>query len=227
MAVLFREKNILRRIKENVWADIIAVLLALFSVALLVFELSAELYANQVALVHTIDIIIAFVFLLDFLIGVYLAENRSVYVRQNWPDLLASIPISEGLFRTLRALRILRLVRVIRVIARIRRLGVVAETVADNSSRYIYVASVTSIVILSGAVAFFSMELDVNPDVNNFFDAIWWAVVTSTTVGYGDIFPVTWEGRVIGMLLMFFGIGLVGTVAGFVGSYFLERKRKP
>ena len=68
------------------------------------------------------------------------------------------------------------------------------------------------------------MELEANPDVNNFYDAVWWSVVTSTTVGYGDIYPVTWEGRLVGMLLMLFGIGLVGTVAGLVSGYFFGRK---
>jgi voltage-gated potassium channel len=226
MEKLVNKRNILVRLKENILVDIVAVLLALLSVGLLIFELSSDLYADQIALIHTIDLLIALSFLLDFSIGMILAKSRKTYFKQNWPDLLASIPISEGLFRTLRALRLLRLVRVVRVIARIRRLGVVAERIADNSSWYIYTASITTIVILSGAVAFFSMELETNPDVNTFFDAIWWAVVTSTTVGYGDIYPVTWEGRVIGMFLMFFGIGLVGTFAGLVGSYFFDKRQK-
>ena len=217
-------KDQIRRVKENLWADFVIILLAMISVGLLVFELSADLLAEQVALIRALDLLISFIFLADFAAGLWLAEDRWRHFRRNWPDLLASIPISEGLFRSLRMLRLIRLVRVVRVIARIRRIGAVADSTVDRSSTYIYTATITGVVILSGAVAFFSMELETNPDVNNFYDAVWWSVVTSTTVGYGDIYPVTWEGRLVGMLLMLFGIGLVGTVAGLVSGYFFGRK---
>lgn len=219
------EKSPVLFLKENIGVDLVIILLSLVSVALLVFELSVKLLPEQIVLIQRIDLGIALIFLADFAVGIYLADSTAKYFRQNWPDLLASIPISEGVFRSFRMLRVLRLVRVIRVIARIRRIGVSAEKVADESSKYVYAVAITVVVLLSGAVAFFSMEFGRNPQVHNFFDAVWWAVVTGTTVGYGDIFPVTWEGRLVGMLLMFFGIGLVGTVAGFAGNYFMERHR--
>jgi len=219
-------KKIFRKIKQSIIINTLIILLALLSVGLLVYELSADLLAEQITLIHTIDLIIALIFLFDFIIGMTLADSRRKYFKRNWPDLLASIPITEGVFRSLRILRILRLVRIIRVIARVRRIAVVADKIADESSKYIYATAITTVVILSSAVAFFTMEIEVNPNVNNFFDAIWWAVVTATTVGYGDIYPVTWEGRIIGMMLMFFGIGLVGTIAGFLGGYFIEKKRQ-
>lgn len=218
-------KTSLSFLKESLGVDIAIILLALVSVFLLVFELSAHLLPEQIAFIQRLDFIIALIFLADFSLGMYLADSRGRYFKQNWPDLLASIPITEGVFRAFRMLRILRLVRVIRVIARIRRIGVAADKIADESSKYVYASAITGVVILSGAVAFFSMEHGVNPQVDSFFDAIWWAVVTGTTVGYGDIYPITWEGRVVGMILMFFGIGLVGTVAGFAGSYFMNHRR--
>lgn len=221
-----RHKYFLSWVKGSLLVDIVIILAALLSVGLLIFELSADLLVEEIALIHTIDLIISVMFLADFLVGMYLAESKKKYFKQNWPDLIASIPISEDLFRSLRVLRIMRLVRVIRVIARIRRIAVLADKVVDKSAKFVYAAAITAVVILSAAIGFFSTEFGVNSQVHDFFDALWWAVVTATGVGYGDIYPITWEGRVVGMILMFFGLGLVGTVAGFVGSYFIEKRNK-
>jgi voltage-gated potassium channel len=210
--------------KSTLWIDIATVILALISVGLLVFELSADLLAEQIILIQRIDLGISLVFLTDFIYGLYRAPSRKAYLKHHWPDLIASIPISSEIFRSARALRLIRLVRVIRVIARIRHIGIVADKVLDERGNYIYAAVVTAVIILSGAVAFFSMEFGINPNVNHFFDAIWWAVTTTTTVGYGDIIPFTTAGRLIGMILMFLGMGIVGGIAGVVGSRLMSKR---
>ncbi len=223
-----KEKNLKQKLKwfkENIWIDISIVLLSLLSVGLLVYELSADLLIEQLKIIHTIDLIIAILFLSDFIFGLYLSDNKKRYIRKNWADLLASIPVSHGIYRSFRFLRLIRVIRVIRIIARINRVGHIADKIAQDSSRYVYMGAITSTIVLSGAVLFFSMELGVNSQVNNFFDAIWWAVVTTTSVGYGDIYPITWEGRVVGMLLMIFGVGLVGVTAGIVGGNILKNKK--
>jgi len=56
-------------------------------------------------------------------------------------------------------------------------------------------------------------------------DGLWWAIVTMTTVGYGDQFPVTWEGRVIGVIVMLLGVGLVGTLSGYLANSFLAPRK--
>ena len=216
-------KRRLHQFKENIWVDIAIVALAFSSVGLLVLELSVSLLPHQLTLMYSIDAIITFIFLIDVLAGLIVAPSWKFYVRHHWVDILASIPLPHNMIQSLQLLRILR---VVRVVSRIRRLGVIADRLADDSSKYVYAGAVTATVILSASVSFFSMEYGVNPKLTHFFDAVWWAVVTATTVGYGDIYPVTTVGRLIGIILMFFGMGLVGTVAGIVSSHLMNRKKR-
>lgn len=212
----------LKKIHDSLWNEVILAFLALLSVSLLVYELSVE--SVNAWWLYELDFYIALIFLTDFIIGFCVSESKKEYMKKNWYLLIASIPIPAALFQSLQALRILRLLRVIRIIARVKRLATLASMVSPKGSRYIYIASLPLFTVFSGAVALYTVESDVNPKLENFFDAIWWSSVTVTTVGYGDITPVTWEGKLVGIVLMFFGIGLVGSVAGLVGSYFLSHK---
>ena len=219
-----RMKTLLSRIKNSAWSSVLILLVAVASVTLLIFELESELNPQQAQFVKKIDLLISFLFFADFCIGIYIADRRWQYFWKNWTDLIAAIPLTDGVIQLCNQLGILRLVRVLRVLARIKKLATIANAIESDSSKYIYASTITTIFILSGAIAFFSLEYGINPMIHSFFDAVWWAVVTTTTVGYGDIYPITREGRIVGMVLMFFGIGLVGTVAGFTGTYFLRKR---
>jgi voltage-gated potassium channel len=212
----------LKKIHDSFWNELVLSLLAIISVSLLVYELSVE--TVNARWLYELDFYIACVFLADFLIGFYFSESKKTYMKKNWYLLIASIPIPAELFQSLRTVRLLRLLRVIRMLARIKRLATLASMVAPKGSRYIYITSLPVFTIFTGAVALYTVEGDVNPDLPTFFDAVWWSAVTVTTVGYGDITPITWEGKVVGMVLMFFGVALVGSVAGLMGSYFVAHR---
>lgn len=217
-------KRFLKSLRESFLADVAIVSLALLSIFFLVYELTADLTLASVEFIQRADLIIAFIFLVDFLIGWHVSDSGKKFWRKNWFELLASVPLTGGIYRSLRALRVIRLARIVRAVARVRRLGEVADSVTHEGSRYLYIVTTTFAVIFAGAVSFFLFEFNINPAIETFFDAVWWAVVTATTVGYGDLYPVTVEGRVVGMILMFFGIALVGTTAGLAGNYFIKKK---
>lgn len=79
-------------------------------------------------------------------------------------------------------------------------------------------------VLISG-ILFYALEHGRNSHVKNIFDGIWWSVVTLTTIGYGDIYPITFSGRVLGMVLAFVGIGLVALPTGILTSGFIRALR--
>ncbi len=87
-----------------------------------------------------------------------------------------------------------------------------------------YISTTTLLVVLLGGFFFYIFELGRNEFVETFFDAVWWSVVTLTSLGYGDIYPVTTEGRIVGMILMFFGVILIGVIAGTVSRHYFEER---
>ena len=88
-----------------------------------------------------------------------------------------------------------------------------------------YIALATIVVIGLGAFGIFAVERGQNNNIQSVGDALWWAVVTTTTVGYGDVSPVTSEGRLIAVGLMIVGIGFIGVFTATITSFFLEPDR--
>jgi voltage-gated potassium channel len=116
-------------------------------------------------------------------------------------------------------LRLLRLVRA----------GVAAAAVLRltrglfGHRKFHYAALVAIGVVIAGASAIFVIEGGRNPSIRTFADALWWAIVTATTVGYGDVSPVSTEGRLIAVVLMLTGIGVIGVFTASVASLFFEQ----
>ena len=91
----------------------------------------------------------------------------------------------------------------------------------------IYIAIVSVIVIISGASAIFIVESEAeDTQINTWLDAFWWASATATTVGYGDIVPVTETGRMIGIAMMYVGIGVIGAFISSIGATLIGSKMK-
>jgi voltage-gated potassium channel len=152
-------------------------------------------------------------FAVDFLIRLFLSSDKGLFVKRNWFDLLAMIPVDS----TFRLFRLLRLIRLIRLIRMSSFLWGFVRTVQVRLSLLVAV-----IIVIWGASGFFLLEKNLNDALNSYLDAIWWAVVTTTTVGYGDISPVTFGGRMIAIVLMVTGIGLIGSVTASVASHFIH-----
>jgi voltage-gated potassium channel len=119
--------------------------------------------------------------------------------------------------RSLRVLRVLRLFRAGAVLA----IGLRSGRRALGRRQFHYVALLGLAVVALGAIAVYAVESGQNRAIGSVGDAIWWAIVTATTVGYGDVSPVTPEGRVIAVVLMLVGIGIIGVFTATIASFFV------
>ena len=209
-------------------------LLALAVVPLLVVEARAtDLFVQNLAV--EANWLIWLAFCAEFAVKVVLARERLLFVRTAWFD-IAIIVLSPPFWvpqeldgvRALRAVRLVRFLRVLRVV-RLLALATIGLRMTRGvlSHRGFHNVILVAVVIVGvGALAVYHLEEGVNPAVATLGDAVWWAVVTATTVGYGDVSPVTGEGRVVAVFLMLVGIAVIGVFTATVSSFFFDQQRE-
>lgn len=190
--------------KFKVAYEVIVIILALISVLFIIDESSK--FKN-------LDFWIWIVFVSDFIIRFSFNKNKIEFLKKNPLDLIAIIPL-DSIFRLARIVRLMRLLRSV-VLFR-QYINPVYCVLRTNHLDKVILAVVILIFISSIPIQL------IEPSINSYSDAVWWAIVTSTTVGYGDISPTTIPGRLIATVLMIFGIGLIGMVTSSVASYFLK-----
>jgi voltage-gated potassium channel len=158
-------------------------------------------------------------FVLEFSSRFLAARSRRGYLRGHWIDVIALGPP----IRALRVLRLLRLLRLVRAFAGLYRAGLHLHGLARHKGFAWLLLAWLGVMVVCSAWLYVA-EHGVNKAVDNPFDALWWGVVTLTTVGYGDVTPVTTEGRVAAMALMLLGIGLFGAITATITSYLMSHE---
>jgi len=193
----------------------IYVLISLFVQSM--FDLSPEMDD----MVDHVDFFICLIFMLDFFIRLYQAPSKRAFLKWGWIDFVSSIPMLDSF----RAGSLFRVFRVMRLLRAFRSIKVLSQYLLRNRGKntFVTVAAVSCLLTMTGAILILNVEKD-NPasNIKTPSDAIWWAIVTVTTVGYGDRFPVSDTGRAVAAVLMTAGVGLFGTFTGFVASMFVE-----
>ncbi|WP_433371897.1 potassium channel family protein [Actinoplanes sp. CA-142083] len=162
-------------------------------------------------LCEAVDIAIWVLFCIEYLIRLTLARQKRRFVRTHWFDLAVLV------LPVLRPLRALRLLNALRVINR--------HAVAWTRGRLaVYVIAATILIVLVAGLAVLEAERG-HPDstIQTYPEALWWAVCTITTVGYGDLYPETLEGRMVAVALMIGGLGLIGFTTGSLASWIVDR----
>jgi voltage-gated potassium channel len=170
------------------------------------------------------DNLICFVFLADFAYNITGSRPRSYYFlhQRGWLDLLGSIP-TLGLFRfasLLRLARLSRLARIMRLLGGQNQKQLVRDVV-DNRGQYALFITLLLALIVTSVSSVLVLQFETRAPGANITtggDALWWSIVTITTVGYGDFYPITTLGRLTGVFVMFSGIGIIGALASILAS---------
>jgi voltage-gated potassium channel len=203
--------------------ELFILVLTVFSLLIMVVLL-LPLSEPTLELLRTYDNLICFVFLFDFFLNLFQSPSKREYLlgRRGWLDLIGSIP-SLGVFRLtglLRLARISRLARIFRIVRARNQSEIVKDIVANRGQYAAFVTLMLAFIVLTVASGLVLQFESASPDANitTGGDSLWWAVVTITTVGYGDKYPVTAGGRLTAVFVMFAGVGIIGALASILSS---------
>jgi hypothetical protein len=202
--------------------DVFVLALSVLSIVNIILVL-APLDEDVTNVVLILDGVLCLVFLADFILRYQRAPVKRAYFigDRGWLDLLGSLP-----FPGLRLARLFRMVRVSRTVRHYRVAGIWSIAIANRAGSALLAAVFLTIMVLQfGSMSMLRAEdgaADAN--IHSASDALWWSYVTVTTVGYGDRYPVTNNGRLVGIAMLTIGIGLFGVLTGFLANAFLAPK---
>ena len=204
--------------------ELFILVLTILSLVVMVALLLPTLSKSTTQLLEIYDNGICVVFLLDFGLRLKRAPSKRGYFfrGRGWLDLLGSIP-SFSLFKYTALLRLARLSRVARITRLLRGKSKrdLVKDVLDNRGRYAVFVTLLATMIVLAVSSVLVLQLEsksANANIKTGGEALWWAVVTITTVGYGDYYPVTPGGRLVATVVMFCGVGIIGSLASILAS---------
>jgi voltage-gated potassium channel len=194
-------------------------IVSIINLFLVVFGPRMDMNEKLLEVIYIINAILTIFFIIDFCYRFFTTDSKKNYFFKNWgwTDLLACVPT----FRIFRVFRIIKAIRLMRIFGVKNMLHEIVDNRA-GSALYLAIFGIILVAEVAGVTVLY-VELQ-SPDANitDAGDAIWWVMVTLTTVGYGDQYPVTPTGRLAGLFVMFSGVALIGVLASYLSSFFME-----
>ena len=208
--------------------DAVTLALIVYSVLTLTLETLPDLPAGVSAFLNVSEIVVTLLFSAEYLLRMITAENKLKYIFSFWGliDLIAILPfyLSLGIdLRGVRAFRLFRVVRLLKLPRYSRALRRFSEALHIAKEEIILFLFATLLVLFLAAVGIYYFENEAQPELfQSIPHSLWWAVATLTTVGYGDVYPVTAGGKIFTFVVLMVGLGMVAVPAGLVASALSE-----
>lgn len=215
--------------------DLIIQSLIIFCIAIFAIETLPDLSAHSIQLLTYVETVLVGIFTIEYLLRLIVAKRKFGFVFSFWGiiDLLAILPfylMMFGLDLDLVFLRILRLFRLVRIIKLARYSKsitriLLAFKIAKEDLMLAFGA--TSIMLVVASFGIYIFENPMQPDkFSSVFHSLWWALATLTTVGYGEIYPITLGGKLFTGLVLMIGLGIVALPAGIIASSLTEAREQ-
>lgn len=202
--------------------EVVLLVLMLSDIFLLISLIFVNLNSQIYMTIVYFDLCVCLILMVEFSYRLWRSENKKKFIWNNWTDILGMIPeIVIGPVSTI--FRYFRFIKIIKILALFKKeirhfLNLLHETRIDYG--FLIVLSI----LLISATIFYFVEYGINPNVDSFDDAFWYLMVTITTVGYGDIYPKTEAGRIIGTIIMFTGIGFMSFLTATLTSAIIKNR---
>ncbi|MDC0644454.1 ion transporter [Crocinitomicaceae bacterium] len=219
-----------RESKSGLYFDYFIQVLILLSIASFTVETIPDLEPQTVYFLERFELVCIVIFSLEYLIRLYIAKSKMRFVFSFYGiiDLLAILPFYLALGFDLRSARVLRFLRLFRIIKLIRYNKAIRrfQNAFIMIKQELIMFSVVSLILFYlSAVGIYHFENSVQPEAfSSIFSSLWWSVVTLTTVGYGDIVPITIGGRIFTFIILMIGLGIIAIPSGMISSALTEAR---
>ena len=203
----------------NVYKMILSIIV-IVDVILITYSLVSDIPAYMYDKILIFDIATCIMLLFDFFYGFFKVDDKKQYLKENWLELIASIPF-DIILSPFIILRYLRLIRIFRVLF---LLGEYFEIIGKflKNTRLDEILAVFLLIIVGSTLSLYLVD----PGMNNLFDDLWFVVVSITTVGYGDITPNSVYGKIVSLILLIVGVFIFSAITGAISTYFMDNLLK-
>ena len=214
--------------KIRIFNDSLLITLALISVGLFLYEVMSDPPIEALAMIRVADLSIALIFGLEFLIRLSESKAKKRFMKENWWQILASIPVTATGTQALRSLMLLRILRLVRITSMAARVSLFSRSLSRilKETHMALIVTLLGIVLLGGSSVFYHLEQQANPTVNTFYDSFWFISEVMTNTGIGEVYPMTSGGRAVGIFAMFAGAIIFGLFVAFIASHLVRTKNK-
>lgn len=221
--------------------DIIIMVLILLNVFAIILETFPHLYNKYKYLFKLFELISVIIFSTEYLMRIYVSDLthpssskiksafKFIFSIYGLIDLLAILPfyipfIIKIDLRFIRVIRLTRFLRILKINRYNNSLNLIWTVIKEKRTELVITGFITFLVLLVSSFVMFHVEHEQQPEVfPNILASFWWAIATLTTIGYGDIYPITGTGRFISGLIALLGIGLVALPTGIISAAFIEK----